>query len=97
MRERPVSVKPFLLFPFLFLFSEVFLRERLTPTGSLATDDRHLARSTHSIPSFLPELSFYRSPSRLCRHQLPSALFVSDIRSVQGRWVFSFSRCCYLD
>jgi len=76
--RRPVSVKPFLSF-LSFSILRVFLRERshqdrLGTTIASAVDPQH--------PFFLPELFPVRQAASVAI--LPSALFVSDIRSVQG-------------
>ena len=73
-----------------FSILRVFLRERshqdrLATTIASAVDPQH--------PFFLPEW-FPRSPSRPCRH--PSIRTLCERYSLGARWVFSFSRCCYL-
>jgi hypothetical protein len=50
--RRPVSVKPFLSFPF-FFYSPSFSRRNFTP-GSPGIDDRQLGRSTASPVLTLP-------------------------------------------
>src|SRR5580700_8999525 len=87
--RRPVSVKPFLPFPF-FFYSPSFPPRKVTP-GSPGNDDRQRGRPTASrlFARVVP-----RSPSRPCRH--PSIRTLCERYSLGARWVFSFSRCCYL-